>query len=104
MVVDEQKEKEIKERVQEWRKDTALWQRVLRFLQISLSAVIIIFAFMGLNDIMSIFTTNAVDLVLLAILFVISGIRFFPEKKLFTYIYFGVAILMIVILIVGMML
>ena len=101
MVVDEQKE--IKESVQEWIKDTALCQRVLRFLQISLSAVIIIFAFMGLSDIMSIFTTNTVDLALLAVLFVISGIRFFPEKKLFTFIYFGVAILMIVILIVGMM-
>ena len=45
-----------------------------------------------------------VDLVLLAVLFVVSGVRLFPEKKLCTYIYFGVALLMLGILAVGFML
>ena len=48
--------------------------------------------------------TNTVDLVLLAVLFVVSGVRLFPEKKLCTYIYFGVALLMLGILAVGFML
>lgn len=100
----DRKETEIKERVYEWLNTTALWQKILCFLQIILSAVIIVFAFMGLNDIIPIFTTNTVDLVLLAVLFVISGVRLFPEKKLCTYIYFGVAVLMLGILAVGFML
>jgi len=66
--------------------------------------IIVVFAFMGLNDIIPIFTTNTVDLVLLAVLFVVSGVRLFPEKKLCTYIYFGVALLMLGILAVGFML
>ena len=52
----------------------------------------------------SVCTTNTVDLVLLAVLFVVSGVRLFPEKKLCTYIYFGVALLMLGILAVGFML
>ena len=94
----DRKETEIKERVSEWLNTTALWQKILCFLQIILSAVIVVFAFMGLNDIIPIFTTNTVDLVLLAVLFVVSGVRLFPEKKLCTYIYFGVALLMLGIL------
>lgn len=100
----DEKETEIKERVYEWMNTTALWQKILCFLQIILSAVILVFAFMGLNDMIPIFTTNTIDLALLAVLFVISGIRLFPEKKLYTYIYFGVAVLMLVILAVGLML
>ena len=100
----DRKETEIKERVSEWLNTTALWQKILCFLQIILSAVIVVFAFMGLNDIIPIFTTNTVDLVLLAVLFVVSGVRLFPEKKLCTYIYFGVALLMLGILAVGFML
>ncbi len=100
----DEKETEIKERVYEWMNTTALWQKILCFLQIILSVVILVFAFMGLNDIIPIFTTNTIDLALLAVLFVISGIRLFPEKKLYTYIYVGVAALMLVILAVGFML
>ena len=100
----DEKETEIKERVHQWMQTTALWQKIHCFLQIILSAVFIIFAFMGLNVIIPIVTTNTVDLVLLAVVFVISGIRLFPEKKLYTYIYFGVAVLMLGILAVGLML
>ena len=100
----DRKETEIKERVYEWLQTTALWQKILCFLQVILSAVILVFAFMGLNDVIPIVTTNTADLILLAILFVISGIRLFPERKLYTYIYFGVAVLMLVILAVGLML
>ena len=60
----DRKETEIKERVSEWLNTTALWQKILCFLQIILSAVIVVFAFMGLNDIIPIFTTNTVELVL----------------------------------------
>ena len=98
------KETEIKERVHEWLRTTPPWQKILCFLQVILSAVIVVFAFMGLNDIIPIVTTNTADLILLAVLFVISGIRLFPERKLYTYIYFGVAALMLVILAVGLML
>ena len=100
----DEKETEIKERVHQWMQTTALWQKILSFLQIILSAVIIIFAFMGLNDIIPIVTTNTVDLVLLAVFFVISGIRLFPEKNQSSYIYFGLFFLMLVILAVGLML
>lgn len=97
-------EMELRERMQDWLKTTALWKKILCFLQIGLSIAILLFAFLGLNDIMPIVTTNIVDLILLTVLFVISGIRFFPDRKLYTYIYFGVAALMLVILAVGLIL
>lgn len=73
-------------------------EKVIWVLQAIFPIMILIFAILGLNDILSIHITNTVDLVLISILFIICGIKFFPERKVYAVIYFVLAVLMCAIL------
>ena len=59
---------------------------IILILQISITITIL-----GLDNILPITTTNTVDLVLLALLCIICGIRFVPNRMVYAVIYFVVA-------------
>ncbi len=64
---------------------------VILILQISITITILALAVLGLDNILPITTTNTVDLVLLALLCIICGIRFVPNRMVYAVIYFVVA-------------
>ncbi|MCI9538086.1 MAG: hypothetical protein HFG35_07325 [Eubacterium sp.] len=64
---------------------------IILILQISITITILTLAVLGLDNILPITTTNTVDLVLLALLCIICGIRFIPNRIVYAVIYFVVA-------------
>ena len=64
---------------------------VILILQISITITILALAVLGLDNILPITTSNTVDLVLLALLCIICGIRFVPNRMVYAVIYFVVA-------------
>lgn len=73
--------------------------RIIWVLQSVFPVAILILAILGLNDILPIHITNTIDLVLISLLFIICGVKFFPERKVYSIIYFVLAVLMCGILI-----
>ncbi len=64
---------------------------IILILQISITITILALAVLGLDNILPITITNTVDLVLLALLCIICGIRFVPNRMVYAVIYFVVA-------------
>ena len=64
---------------------------IILILQISITITIRALAVLGLDNILPITTTTTVDLVLLALLCIICGIRFVPDRMVYAVIYFVVA-------------
>ncbi len=64
---------------------------IILILQISITITILALAVLGLENILPINITNTIDLVLLALLCIICGIRFVPNRMVYAVIYFVVA-------------
>lgn len=73
--------------------------RIIWVLQLVFPVAILVLAILGLNDILPIHITNTIDLVLISLLFIICGVKFFPERKVYAIIYFVLAVLMCGVLI-----
>lgn len=64
---------------------------IILILQVCITITILTLAVLGLDNILPITTTNTVDMVLLALLCIICGIRFLPNRMVYAVIYFVVA-------------
>ncbi len=74
-------------------------ERVIWLLQLILSIAVLVIAMIGIKGIYPIYTTNAIDLVLLSCLFIVSGVKFIPDRVIYASIYFILALMMGAILI-----
>ncbi len=74
-------------------------EKIIWVIQMVITISILVLAVLGLNDVFSIYLTNTIDLILLILLFLISGIRLVPDRMVYAIIYFVLAALMCSILI-----
>nr|MBP3599235.1 hypothetical protein [Eubacterium sp.] len=74
-------------------------ERVVWVLQMILTIVVLVIAMLGIKGVYPIYMTNVIDLVLLMCLFVVSGIKFVPERIIYAIIYFVLALVMGAILV-----